>query len=265
MPRARATTSCSGTPLEPPFPEGIELRDLRHGLLLGRRADVLAAPTASTRPPSATRAASRRTRRTRRCAAAAPATPRSCSSSSTRRQTSYEALLRIFWESHDPTQGMRQGNDVGTQYRSAIYWTTDAQRDAARASRDMFQARLAQRGLRRDHDRDRRGRARSTTPRTTTSSTSRRTRTATAGSAAPASRARSASASAPRTDAYGAATPTVFASSPSAGPTSRCAAYTGMIEIEDDDERDDVDDRELLRSREIREDPDRQGLIASPR
>jgi peptide-methionine (S)-S-oxide reductase len=53
--------------------------------------------------------------------------------------TSYEALLKRFWESHDPTQGMRQGNDTGTQYRSAIYWTTPAQRDAAVASREAFQ------------------------------------------------------------------------------------------------------------------------------
>ena len=43
-------------------------------------------------------------------------------------QTSYEEMLRLFWENHDPTQGMRQGNDVGTQYRSAVYWTSDEQR-----------------------------------------------------------------------------------------------------------------------------------------
>jgi peptide-methionine (S)-S-oxide reductase len=57
-------------------------------------------------------------------------------------QTSYEAMLRLFWENHDPTQGMRQGNDVGTQYRSAIYWENEAQREAALASRDTFQAEL---------------------------------------------------------------------------------------------------------------------------
>jgi peptide-methionine (S)-S-oxide reductase len=54
----------------------------------------------------------------------------------------YEQVLKHFWESHDPTQGMRQGNDVGTQYRSAIYWTSDVQRDAALASRDTFQQSL---------------------------------------------------------------------------------------------------------------------------
>ena len=61
-------------------------------------------------------------------------------------QTSYEAMLKIFWEGHDPTQGMRQGNDVGTQYRSGIYWTSEAQRDAALASRDMFQEELSRAG-----------------------------------------------------------------------------------------------------------------------
>ena len=55
---------------------------------------------------------------------------------------SYEALLKVFWESHDPTQGMRQGNDAGTQYRSAIYTHSDAQMAAALASREAYQQRL---------------------------------------------------------------------------------------------------------------------------
>jgi peptide-methionine (S)-S-oxide reductase len=58
----------------------------------------------------------------------------------------YEQLLKRFWEDHDPTQGMRQGNDRGTQYRSAIYTHTDAQRAAAIASRDMYQAELTRAG-----------------------------------------------------------------------------------------------------------------------
>ena len=52
--------------------------------------------------------------------------------------TSLEAMLKVFWENHDPTQGMRQGNDIGTQYRSGIYYFTDEQRVAAEASRDMY-------------------------------------------------------------------------------------------------------------------------------
>ena len=55
---------------------------------------------------------------------------------------SYESLLKIFWESHDPTQGMRQGNDVGTQYRSAIYTNTPEQRKAAEESRELYQEQL---------------------------------------------------------------------------------------------------------------------------
>lgn len=57
-------------------------------------------------------------------------------------EISYEQLLKVFWESHNPTHGMRQGNDVGTQYRSAIYASTEAQLAAAYASRDMYQERL---------------------------------------------------------------------------------------------------------------------------
>jgi peptide-methionine (S)-S-oxide reductase len=57
-------------------------------------------------------------------------------------RSSYEALLRIFWENHDPTQGMRQGNDVGTQYRSGIYVYDEAQRTAAELSKEMYAQRL---------------------------------------------------------------------------------------------------------------------------
>jgi peptide-methionine (S)-S-oxide reductase len=59
---------------------------------------------------------------------------------------SYDALLKIFWENHDPTQGMRQGADVGTQYRSAVYWYDEGQRLAAEASRQVYQQKLTQAG-----------------------------------------------------------------------------------------------------------------------
>ena len=57
-------------------------------------------------------------------------------------EVTYEQLLKAFWENHDPTQGMRQGGDRGTQYRSAIYWTSEAQREAALASREAYQQAL---------------------------------------------------------------------------------------------------------------------------
>lgn len=57
-------------------------------------------------------------------------------------KTSYEEMLRVFWESHDPTQGMRQGNDTGTQYRSGLYYYGETQKALVEASRDVFQERL---------------------------------------------------------------------------------------------------------------------------
>ncbi|MGH8437160.1 MAG: peptide-methionine (S)-S-oxide reductase MsrA [Pseudomonas sp.] len=63
------------------------------------------------------------------------------------RETSYEALLKVFWEAHNPTQGMRQGNDIGTQYRSAIYCTSAAQLAAAKASQALFQSQLEAAGF----------------------------------------------------------------------------------------------------------------------
>jgi peptide-methionine (S)-S-oxide reductase len=61
-------------------------------------------------------------------------------------KVSYEELMRVFWESHDPTQGMRQGNDVGTQYRSAVYTMNDAQMATALAMREVYQAKLREAG-----------------------------------------------------------------------------------------------------------------------
>jgi len=61
-------------------------------------------------------------------------------------KTTFTDLLKVFWETHDPTQGMRQGNDLGSQYRSAIYYTTDAQRAEAERTRDLYAPVIAERG-----------------------------------------------------------------------------------------------------------------------
>ena len=172
-------------PLEPPFPEGLEQAVFALGCFWGAERKFWQAPgvyttavgyvAGSTPNPTYEEVCSGRTGHTE--AVLVVFDPQ---------QTSYENLLRIFWESHDPTQGMRQGNDVGTQYRSGVYVLDDAQRAAAESSRDDVSGRAFPKG---DTARSRprsSTRRPSITPRTTTSSTWRRTRTATAASAEPA-------------------------------------------------------------------------------
>jgi peptide-methionine (S)-S-oxide reductase len=134
-----------GNPIKPPFPEGFEQAVFGLGCFWGAERLFWEAPgvyaTASgyaggqTPNPSYEEVCSGRTGHAE--AVLVVFDPQ---------KTSYEALLKLFWEGHDPTQGMRQGNDVGTQYRSAIYTTSDAQAAAAAASRELFQGRLAESG-----------------------------------------------------------------------------------------------------------------------
>ncbi len=100
--------------------------------------------------------------------------------------TTYD-ILKAFWESHDPTQGYRQGNDTGTQYRSAAYYSTDEQRALIERTRDAYGPLIARPRLPGHHHArsDRRATSSTTWPRTTTSSTSTRTRTATAATPTP--------------------------------------------------------------------------------
>ena len=130
-----------GTPLEPPFPEGLERAVFGMGCFWGAEKRFWQAPGVYT---TAVGYAGGHTSN--------PTYEEVCSGLTGHtevvlvvfdpKRTDYAALLRIFWEAHDPTQGMRQGNDVGTQYRSAIYTTGAAQREVAQASRDAYQARL---------------------------------------------------------------------------------------------------------------------------
>jgi peptide-methionine (S)-S-oxide reductase len=130
-----------GTPLKPPFPEGIEQAVFGMGCFWGAERGFWELPgvytTAagyaggSTPNPTYEEVCTARTGHTEVVLVAFDP-----------ERISYEELLKAFWEGHDPTQGMRQGNDVGTQYRSAIYTYSDAQRQAAEASRDRYQEAL---------------------------------------------------------------------------------------------------------------------------
>jgi peptide-methionine (S)-S-oxide reductase len=133
------------TPLEPPFPESFEQLVVGMGCFWGAERVFWTAPGVYTTAvgyaggftpnPTYEEVCSGRTGHTE--AVLVVFDPR---------QTSYDELLRLFWEGHDPTQGMRQGNDVGTQYRSAIYYGDDEQRAAAEASREMYQEVLRRAG-----------------------------------------------------------------------------------------------------------------------
>ncbi len=134
-----------GTPLRPPFPEGLEQAIVGMGCFWGAERVFWNAPGVYTTAvgyaggytPNATyeEVCSGRTGHTEAVLVVFdPAV------------TSYEEILRLFWENHDPTQGARQGNDVGTQYRSAILWTSEAQKAAAERSRDAYQEVLAAAG-----------------------------------------------------------------------------------------------------------------------
>jgi peptide-methionine (S)-S-oxide reductase len=134
-----------GTPLRGPFPEGVETAIFGMGCFWGAERIFWQAPGVYTTAvgyaggvtpnPTYEEVCSGRTGHTEAVLVAYDTA-----------DTSYEEMLRLFWEGHDPTQGMRQGNDVGTQYRSAILWSGDAQRAAAEASRDAYQQTLSASG-----------------------------------------------------------------------------------------------------------------------
>jgi peptide-methionine (S)-S-oxide reductase len=134
-----------GTPLEPPFPEGLERAVFGLGCFWGAERVFWQAPGVYT---TAVGYAGGFTPN--------PTYEEACSGLTGHAevvlvvfdpaQTSYEELLRLFWENHDPTQGMRQGNDVGTQYRSAVLYESEAQREAAEVTREAYQARLQEAG-----------------------------------------------------------------------------------------------------------------------
>jgi peptide-methionine (S)-S-oxide reductase len=130
-----------GTPLRPPFPEGMQQAVLALGCFWGAERVFWRAPGVYTTAVGYTGGYTPN-----------PTYEEVCSGSTGHAEAvlvvfdpakvSYEEILRLFWESHDPTQGMRQGNDVGTQYRSAIYVFDERQREIAERSRAMYDERL---------------------------------------------------------------------------------------------------------------------------
>ncbi len=135
----------NGQPLRPPFPEGMETAQFAMGCFWGAErvfwrtegvyTTAVGYAGGYTPNPTYEEVCSGRTGHAEAVLVVFdPAT------------VGYDALLKLFWENHDPTQGMRQGNDVGTQYRSAVYWTSEAQRDAALRSRDVYAGRLSAAG-----------------------------------------------------------------------------------------------------------------------
>ena len=134
-----------GNPLEPPFPEGLEMAIFGMGCFWGAERKFWEAPGVYTTAvgyaggitpnPTYEEVCSGRTGHTEVVLVVFDP-----------KVTSFDEMLRIFWENHDPTQGMRQGNDVGTQYRSAIYTFNDEEAQAAAASEKMFADRLKDAG-----------------------------------------------------------------------------------------------------------------------
>ena len=134
-----------GTPIAPPFPDGLQRAVFGLGCFWGAERIFWQAPGVYTtavgyaggytRNPTYEETCSGRTGHAEVVLAVYDPS-----------QTSYEELLRLFWENHDPTQGMRQGNDFGTQYRSTVYWHDEVQRAAAERSRELFQEELRDAG-----------------------------------------------------------------------------------------------------------------------
>ncbi len=134
-----------GSPLAPPYPDGMEIAVFGMGCFWGAEKMFWVVPgvystavgyaAGSTPNPTYHEVCSGQTGHTEAVQVAFDPGV-----------TTYEELLKIFWENHDPTQGMRQGNDVGTQYRSGIYVASEAQRQAAEESRSAYQQRLSDAG-----------------------------------------------------------------------------------------------------------------------
>jgi peptide-methionine (S)-S-oxide reductase len=135
----------NGNPLEPPFPAGTEQAVFAMGCFWGAERKFWEAPGVYTTAVGYAGGVTPNPTYEEVCSGLTGHTEVVLVVFETA-ATTYEEMLRVFWENHDPTQGMRQGNDVGTQYRSAIYTYSDAQRAAAEASRERYKRELTAAG-----------------------------------------------------------------------------------------------------------------------
>ena len=135
----------NGNPLEPPFPEGIELAQLGLGCFWGAERRFWQTPGVYTTADGYGGGSTPNPTYEEVCTGLTGHAELVLVAFDPKRLP-YEALLKVFWESHDPTQGMRQGNDIGTQYRSAIYYYSETQREIAERTRDRYQEALTRAG-----------------------------------------------------------------------------------------------------------------------
>jgi len=134
-----------GTPLRPPFPDGVEQAIFGMGCFWGAERIFWQAPGVYTTAVGYAGGFTPNPTYEEVCSGSTGHTEAVLVAFDTA-ATSYDEMLRLFWEGHDPTQGMRQGNDVGTQYRSAILWGSDSQRERAEASLRAYQEQLTAAG-----------------------------------------------------------------------------------------------------------------------
>jgi peptide-methionine (S)-S-oxide reductase len=134
-----------GTPMKPPFPDGVATVVFGMGCFWGAERVFWEAPGVYTTAVGYAGGYTPNPTYEEVCSGSTGHTEAVLVAFDTSK-TSFEEMLRLFWENHDPTQGMRQGNDMGTQYRSAILYADESQREAAEKSRRMFSDRLMQAG-----------------------------------------------------------------------------------------------------------------------
>jgi peptide-methionine (S)-S-oxide reductase len=141
-----STHAVLGTPLEGPFPEGLQTLYVGLGCFWGAEKRFWRVPGVYTTAVGYQGGHTPNPTYEEVCTARTGHAENVLVVYDPEKVSTYD-LLKVFWENHDPTQGYRQGNDVGTQYRSALYWTTDEQAEVALATKDLYEKELLSRGF----------------------------------------------------------------------------------------------------------------------